>query len=150
MSLLNRLSVLFFVSLFAITSCQKEQEPPAITEFMSAQVEGKAFNAGTFVVARAGVTTSINGTFGPVSNPESIGLSVQHAKIGTFTFKENGEDFAVYNSPTGEYLSMSGTLQITAITGEWIEGNFNFIAHSIADPSKHMAISNGEFKMKID
>jgi hypothetical protein len=49
---------------------QKEEEVvPAISEYMNAQVDGKTFKATSFVVARAGVTTSINGTFGPVSNP---------------------------------------------------------------------------------
>jgi hypothetical protein len=131
-------------------SCKKEDQVPVATEIMTATIGGKAFSASNFVVARAALTTSINGTIGPASNPESIGLSIQDAKLGTFILKQDGEDFAVYNSATGEYISMSGTLQITALSEEWIEGNFNFVAHSITNPAGHITISDGKFKMRFD
>lgn len=150
MNLFKRFNVVFFVFILTVTACQKEDEVSAMTEMMSAQIDGKAFKASTFVVARAGLTTSINGTLGPVSNPESIGLSIQNAKIGTFPFEEGGEDFAVYNSDRGEYISTSGTLQITAMTGEWIEGSFSFVAHSINNSAANIVISEGKFKMKFD
>jgi hypothetical protein len=117
---------------------------------MNAQVNGKVFKASTFVVARAGATTSINGTFDPVSNAESIGLSIQDAKVGTFTFTEGGNDFAVYKSVEDEYITHSGTVQITTMSGEWIEGNFTFEAHSINNPASHVVISDGKFKMRFD
>jgi hypothetical protein len=150
MKFLNLISILLLTCLFAFFSCQKEEDVVAISEFMNAQVDGKSFKATSFVVARAGVTTSINGTIGPASTPESIGLSIQNAKLGTFVFGENTQDFAWYKSTMGEYRAMSGTLQITALSREWIEGNFSFTAHSVNDPAKHATISNGEFKLKLD
>lgn len=150
MKLKNYLKAMLLICACTFFSCQKEEEVPTIQEYMNAQVNGKLFKASSFVVARAGVTTSMNGIFGPVSNAESIGLSIRNAKIGTFSFEEGGKDFAVYNSAVGEYISTSGTLQITSITGEWIEGNFSFVAHSINNTAGHIVISQGKFKMKFD
>lgn len=150
MKFINYFNVLLFVCLFVFVCCRKEEEAPANSEYMSAQVNGKAFKASTFVVAKAGATTSINGTFGSVSNPESIGLSIQNAKVGTFKFTEGAEDFAVYKSTSDEYITISGTLQITAMSQEWIEGNFSFVAHSINNSAQHLVVSDGKFKMKYD
>ena len=141
---------LLIFSLFTFISCKKEDASAVTTEMMRAIVSGKAFSASHFVLARAASTTSINGTIGPAFNPESIGLSIKEAKVGTFTFKENTEDFAVYNSAAGEYISKSGTLQITALSAEWIEGSFNFIGHSLHDPARQVTVAEGKFKIRFD
>jgi hypothetical protein len=148
----NKHFILYIIFLLlSLTACKKEKEQaPQVKEMMTALVNGKSFSADNFLVARAAGTTSINGTLGPTSNAESIGLSIGGAKVGTFTFEEGGENFAVYKSTTGEYISMSGTLEIISNTEDWIEGNFNFVAHSLNSPAQHIEVTNGKFKMKFD
>lgn len=80
------------------------------------------------MVANAATTTSINGTIGLASNAHSIGISIKNANVGTFTLGENTGDFAVYKSFTGEYISMSVTVQLISITED------SFVAHSITEP----------------
>jgi hypothetical protein len=150
MKIYHHLNILLIVILCTITSCKKEEEAPSINEYMTATIDGKTYRASTFVVAKAGVTTSINGTVGPVSNPESIGLSVKNVIIGTFTLDEDSESFAVYNSSTDEYISSTGTLQIISLSPGRIEGSFDFIARSINDPSQIIRVSNGKFIVKLN
>jgi hypothetical protein len=105
---------------------------------------GQAFGAVNFVVARATSTTSINGTLGPASNAESIGISIMNAKVGSFSLSENTDYLAVYKSTTDEYMSASGTVQIISMTAEWIEGKFSFEAHSTDDPAAQVTVGDGE------
>jgi hypothetical protein len=43
-------------------------------------------------------------------------------------------------------ITQSGTVQVTAMSGEWIEGSFTFVAHSINNPTGHVVISAESLK----
>jgi hypothetical protein len=152
MNAIKKLTLFLLIALISLFpfSCRKEEEAPVTNEYMQATINGLEFSAADFVVARASVTTSINGTLGPYSNAESIGISIENAKVGSFSLSENTDYFAVYKSTTDEFMSASGTLQITSMTAEWIEGSFSFKAHSMNDPAAHIIVSEGKFKMRLD
>jgi hypothetical protein len=150
MQTIKKITLLLLFSLISLVCCKKDEPSPLTNEYMQATINGKEFLATHFVVAKAAATTSINGTLGPASNATSIGISIREAKVGSFPLSEDTDYFAVYKSPTDEYLSLSGTLQITSLTAEWIEGNFSFEAHSINDFSERITISDGKLRIKID
>jgi hypothetical protein len=150
MNIIKKLTLFLLIGLLSLFSCQKEEETPITNEYMQATINGQKFSAANFVVARATSTTSINGTLGPASNAESIGISIRNAKVGSFPLSENTDYFAVYKSTTDEYMSASGTVQITSITVDWIEGNFSFEAHSTDDSAAQVTVGEGKFRMRLD
>lgn len=135
---------------FAILSCQKDEELKITSqEIMRANIDGKTFAAINFVMATTAQTTSINGTAGNVSKPESISIVINNLQVGTFELSETTH-YAAYNSASDEFLSSSGQVIITSIKDKWIEGRFKFTAQSVNNPSLQVQISDGLFKLKLE
>ena len=143
-----RTLLIALAAMFMITVCNGQPGMVPTTEggyTMTATVDGKPWKAqAMYPVAANG---SIHGKYGE----SSIDLPYwDQYKPGSKTNFKNGH--GPIFAPPGDfdlYSVHSGQMEITKVTGDWMEGSFSFTATLQSDPSKKMEITNGFFRISM-
>ena len=79
------------------------------------------------------------------SSGETIQFTINHAATGTFPFEE-GVNFGAYIKGTSVYMTSGGSLVITRLDSEFVEGSFTFEAILVGQ-SETKSITNGKYKV---
>jgi hypothetical protein len=117
---------------------------------MTAKVNGRSWSA-TSIMPPAAAGRMI----GYVGNENYIGLPAfekRSAKVGKrMALGEEQGGYSVDMWTSGDltsYKNYKGSIQITNINGDWVEGTFSFTASSQA-PAKTLVVSDGFFRVQL-
>ncbi len=149
------LSLIFIFSiLIGASSCSKDGDS---ISSMKADIDGNVWTASVLSVVGAKYSNYITIVGFDLTGGEQIFISIKGTTVGTYEFnalEATANTYGIYlknkDATTGEddsnkYLTTSGTVEITAISDNFISGTFSFNAkNSLTDPA-FITITNGVF-----
>jgi hypothetical protein len=115
---------------------------------MTAKVDGKAWTAGSIMPPAA--AGRIIGYFGKTNYIGLPAFEKRYAKVGgkkDFS-KEQGVDMLREGDGGSVYQNSTGSIEITKMNGDWVEGTFHFIL-STTDGSKKVTVTDGFFRVQL-
>ena len=101
---------------------------------MTASISGAPYNASFCLATQNGAQLTINGLSGATTTPVApyVTLVIKHwaGATGIYAIDSTGYNYAAYIGGVGLYsLSSSGSIIVTSVTTDQIEGSFSFTCY---------------------
>lgn len=135
--------IVFVFMLFSCTKSNNVDDNPNCQ--MTAKVDNTDFcGSGNFVHDSSTGVLTIQATNS--NTAEIIQFTINAAAVGSFSLNTEGSNFGAYIINTSTYFTKSGTLVITKLNNDFVEGTFSFIGELLG-VSETKNIANGQFKI---
>ncbi|WCT11363.1 DUF6252 family protein [Mucilaginibacter jinjuensis] len=153
---MKQLKVALLLAVLSITlfSCKKDSkddsQPDSSKPSMSFKLNGTLEQTSIAPVAQWYTSSGANNTLqvlGQVSTTEGIGLGLENPKVGTYDVVKDNLIVA-YTSKTDTYQATSGSITITAFSGSFVTGTFQFTGTNFSN-SKTVTITEGKFTSSV-